>query len=573
MLPGLSDRVNAQTTHTLTNAPLFKITNYEVLPDNHYTLDRVTADQSLGFKADSLKPPLPGYYWIKLNITNPYPNNEPYLLSLDQPFNYKLYYYNGSTHKWINVSAGFNAVNGLREPGLAPLVLPQQSLNAFYLKIDLRDVQNFKYALKPVIILEKQVIYQSTELFVNLTTLFCCIVLISFVIYNLYIYFNLKDRAYLYYIVVQIAAIFYLLSVKRYFNIICPLRIYHIELQAGKRLLYMDLNDIIMHTAVISIFWGLTQFTRSYLRTKELMPAYDKLLKLLAIGYNIMIITAVTLSITGLYFVNIIPAANGYLLVMIGTYFITALVAYQQKIRAAKYFLAANLLPLLFTAATSVGILFFNLRQPFLPEIAILSQIFTFAVALVARVKLINDDLKAKEIKSIQLEADVKVVEYKRLLIEEENKYISLTMALEKEKNDLLQERLDANQRELVGNSLYIHQKNKLLADLSDQISDMETLFPNVAPEAMVNIRSSLKGGTYLDDEWDKFKLHFEQVHPSFFNDLQAKHPLLTKYELRLYAYFHIKLSTKEIAALLNIAPASVRQAKARLNKKMTTKT
>jgi DNA-binding NarL/FixJ family response regulator len=89
-------------------------------------------------------------------------------------------------------------------------------------------------------------------------------------------------------------------------------------------------------------------------------------------------------------------------------------------------------------------------------------------------------------------------------------------------------------------------------------------------PEVFKNIQSSLKDGAYLDDEWDKFKLHFEQVHPSFFTDLRSAHPTLTKHELRLYAYFHINMSTKEIAALLNIAPASVRQAKARLNKKMS---
>ena len=54
-----------------------------------------------------------------------------------------------------------------------------------------------------------------------------------------------------------------------------------------------------------------------------------------------------------------------------------------------------------------------------------------------------------------------------------------------------------------------------------------------------------------------------------FFKDLQANHPNLTKNEVRLYTYFHINISTKEIAALLNIAPASVRQAKSRLYKKM----
>jgi len=61
----------------------------------------------------------------------------------------------------------------------------------------------------------------------------------------------------------------------------------------------------------------------------------------------------------------------------------------------------------------------------------------------------------------------------------------------------------------------------------------------------------------------------FEQVHPNFFKELQAKYPSLTKNELRLYSYFHINLGTKEIASLLNIDPASVSRAKTRLYKKM----
>ena len=60
-------------------------------------------------------------------------------------------------------------------------------------------------------------------------------------------------------------------------------------------------------------------------------------------------------------------------------------------------------------------------------------------------------------------------------------------------------------------------------------------------------------------------------MHPRFFEELQESYPALTKHELRLYSYFHIQLSTKEIAALLNIDPASVRRAKTRLFKKIAT--
>jgi DNA-directed RNA polymerase specialized sigma subunit len=133
----------------------------------------------------------------------------------------------------------------------------------------------------------------------------------------------------------------------------------------------------------------------------------------------------------------------------------------------------------------------------------------------------------------------------------------------------LLQTTLEANQRELMGKSVYILQKNQLLAELKTQVKDISALYPHSRHDALKTIQSSLSDSEYLDDEWDKFKLHFEQVHPSFFKDLLLSHPKLTKYELRLYAYFHINMSTKEIAALLNIAPSSVRQAKARLSKKM----
>ena len=81
--------------------------------------------------------------------------------------------------------------------------------------------------------------------------------------------------------------------------------------------------------------------------------------------------------------------------------------------------------------------------------------------------------------------------------------------------------------------------------------------------------KSTLQDNLHLDTDWNKFRIHFEQVHPNFFEELQSKYPTLTQNEQRLCAYFHINLSTKEIATLLNIDPASVRRAKTRLVKKM----
>ena len=108
-----------------------------------------------------------------------------------------------------------------------------------------------------------------------------------------------------------------------------------------------------------------------------------------------------------------------------------------------------------------------------------------------------------------------------------------------------------------------------MLAELKTQIQDFNRQSPNSKNQQLSGIKSLLQSNLHLDEDWNRFKLHFEQVHPRFFEDLQLKYPALTKNELRLYSYFHINLSTKEISALLNIDPASVRRAKTRLYKKM----
>jgi DNA-binding CsgD family transcriptional regulator len=114
-----------------------------------------------------------------------------------------------------------------------------------------------------------------------------------------------------------------------------------------------------------------------------------------------------------------------------------------------------------------------------------------------------------------------------------------------------------------------MYQKNELLADLKTHVKTLSQSIPMTAKEAIKNIESVIQNNLYLDDDWERFRIHFEQVHPDFFKNLQAEYPTLTKNEIRLSAYYHINLSTKEIAAMLNINPASVRKAKMRLNKKM----
>lgn len=573
----VSFALKAQKIHVLTNEAVLQIRTYGVLQDQHYDLKSILSNDTLSFIADaSLNTSKGDDYWIRTVVENPYPNNENYLISLSVPLNYSLYFFDGAKKRWSSRASGPATIDGQRQRGVIPVVLQGNTKNVLYLKVDVRDVKSYGYAIKPDILLNKEVSFDSQEKLIWLSWLICVVVLVSFSCYNLYIYFHLKDKIYIYGLFMQVGAIIFITSFKHFFNQFLPLAVYNTRLNEDGSIYCYSLNTFFLHMGVVLILSGLIQLSRAYLNTKILLSTYDRLLKYLLYVYIAFALVNAVVTISGLYYLDshTLFYDNIFVLVMVVTIFSAGITAYRRKIRAAKYFLLANTLPMVLSAGIAVYFIVnsaptYTHTASILPELAILSQILTFAVALVARLRLVNEELKLKEQVAEKLETDIRASRNKSQLIEQENQLIITSIEQEKSRNDVLQQKLEANERELVGNSLYIHQKNKLLADLRYQIRDIGQLYPNAKHPVLKNIESSLNDSRYFDSEWDKFKLHFEQVHPDFFEKINALHPNLTNNEMRLYAYFHIKLSTKEIAALLNIEPASVRQAKARLNKKM----
>jgi tetratricopeptide (TPR) repeat protein len=175
-------------------------------------------------------------------------------------------------------------------------------------------------------------------------------------------------------------------------------------------------------------------------------------------------------------------------------------------------------------------------------------------------INVLQDEINVIEIEAQSLKIENENIQLKNDLIAVEREY-------EKNEKEKLQEKLDFNRRELASTTLYLFQKNQMLSELKTEIDALKE--GSVTSGNLDKIKSTIQQNLYLDADWDKFKLHFEQVHPDFFKELHERHPGLTAYEVRLYAYLHMKLSTKEIAGLLNITAASVIKAKVRLNKKL----
>lgn len=132
-----------------------------------------------------------------------------------------------------------------------------------------------------------------------------------------------------------------------------------------------------------------------------------------------------------------------------------------------------------------------------------------------------------------------------------------------------LQENLDLRNRQLTSHALQILQKNSLMEELK---ADIKQLRGRSAPEQgkdLNNLMNRLSQGLQLDQDWDKFKVYFEEVHPRFFKQLTEGREALTTSEQRHAAMVKLGMSLKESASILSIEPGSVKIARNRLKKKL----
>ncbi|EZH74614.1 hypothetical protein ATO12_12675 [Aquimarina atlantica] len=148
----------------------------------------------------------------------------------------------------------------------------------------------------------------------------------------------------------------------------------------------------------------------------------------------------------------------------------------------------------------------------------------------------------------------------------ERDRSVAVKKAKEEE-NLRLKDEVAHKNRELVSLAINISDKNKALNDVLEYIKS------NAESDSINEVRSVIKQNINLEDDWKKLQLHFNKVHPQFFNLLRGMYPKLSTLELKHCAYLKIDLSIKEISRILNISPKSVQMAHYRIKKKMDLET
>ncbi len=158
----------------------------------------------------------------------------------------------------------------------------------------------------------------------------------------------------------------------------------------------------------------------------------------------------------------------------------------------------------------------------------------------------------------------------KKALYEEEKNRLETQQELEKLKFEKLETELSLKNQELTATTINIVQKNDVLKKLGKHLEELKSLLTNERQHKKMNkLIRLIENGRRQDEDWENFKLHFENVHPSFFEQLMQMEPSLSSKELRLCAYLRMNLTTKEIASLLGYSIRGVETARYRVRKKL----
>jgi tetratricopeptide (TPR) repeat protein/DNA-binding CsgD family transcriptional regulator len=135
-------------------------------------------------------------------------------------------------------------------------------------------------------------------------------------------------------------------------------------------------------------------------------------------------------------------------------------------------------------------------------------------------------------------------------------------------KEEMYKQEILFKQKELTSQTLHLVQKNTFLRELKENLESLKNS-PEKFKIEFKRIVMLLKKESATDKDWEVFKSYFSKVHNGFDTKLKNISDAITEKDLRLASFIKMNLSTKEIAAILNVLPESVLTSKYRLKKKL----
>ncbi len=143
--------------------------------------------------------------------------------------------------------------------------------------------------------------------------------------------------------------------------------------------------------------------------------------------------------------------------------------------------------------------------------------------------------------------------------------------AINRLENEKLEAEVLYKNQELATATMHLVQKSEILNTIQAALQKLEKQVktePDLKKEIGRIIRMTEKDAS-LDEDWEQFSRNFDHVHSDFLIRIAEQYPQLSPNDFKLCAYLRMNLSTKEIAALMNISVRGVEASRYRLRRRL----
>jgi DNA-binding CsgD family transcriptional regulator len=141
---------------------------------------------------------------------------------------------------------------------------------------------------------------------------------------------------------------------------------------------------------------------------------------------------------------------------------------------------------------------------------------------------------------------------------------------VEREKQEAIyRQEIEYKKKELTSQTLHLVKKSTFIQELKVYLEKIKRS-PDLFKVEFGRLVLLLERQSAEDQDWEVFKSYFSEVHNNFDDKLRSIAKDITDKEIRLASFLRMKLTTKEIASILNVLPDSVLKSKYRLKKKLS---
>lgn len=146
------------------------------------------------------------------------------------------------------------------------------------------------------------------------------------------------------------------------------------------------------------------------------------------------------------------------------------------------------------------------------------------------------------------------------------HRYAMEKAAMEKKQAD---EKLGLLNAQLAQFTLSIKEKTRLIEQFENELNATKAHLEQDVKDQNLALEKLLHASILTEDEWQGFKDLFEKVHPGFLLKIRQTYPDLTPAETRMLVMAKLKLTNKEMMAMLGIGYDAIKKARQRLRKKI----